>query len=242
MHKRTTLLSKTLLIVIACVLPAGGASANRSIEIRGGSRIQVEGKVQFTGEGASTEITCDLTILRTVATAVPKINGTQFGKVTGIHMDRGETARSPRCRHGSFIREMHDIIPLSTSGTPCTHTENRAGILTWNCSGAPASLWKLIYDSFQGTLPGITGVNVHIQGEQINFILLEPFGGTIECLYEGDVYGLLIIRQPESTANSANAVTERTRLARIRGSAFCPATGMGGSGFTVRPTLTIRLI
>jgi hypothetical protein len=238
MFKRTRLLFTALCAVIVCSFAAGTASANRSIEIAGGPQVQAEGRLQFIGtEGESAvEITCDITLLRTVTRLIPKIHGTLFGKLTGILIDRGEVNRTQRCRHGSFVREGHDIIPLN-----CTHSETGNGILRWNCSGAPAGLWKLLYLSFQGTLPRITGISFLIQGTQFQLRLLEPFGGTIECLYEGLSFGLITVNA-EGTITRARAVRELTGLTRIRGSFLCPARGSFAGEFNVRPTLTIRLV
>jgi hypothetical protein len=238
MLKRTKLLLTALVAVLVCSFAVGTASANRSIQVAGGPNVLASAQLQFIGtEGsASLEITCDITLLRTVAAVIPKIRGTLFGKLTRIDLARGGTTRSPACRHGSFVREVHDINPLN-----CTHEEAGGGILRWDCSRAPAGLWKLIYDSFQGTLPGITGINFHIQGTQFNLRLLEPFGGTVECLYEGNGFGLIEISA--GVISRARAVRELTGLTRIRGNELvCPGRGSFSGTFTVRPNLTIRLV
>jgi hypothetical protein len=118
MFKRTKLLLAALCALVVCSFAAGSASANRSIEITGGPQVQTEGQLQFIGtEGsAALEISCDVTFLRTITRLIPKISGTLIGKVTGILINRGGTTRAPNCRHGSFIREVHDITPLN-----CTH-------------------------------------------------------------------------------------------------------------------------
>jgi hypothetical protein len=239
MHKRMKLLLTALIAVFACSLPAGSASANRSIEVRGGPQVQAHARLRFLGtEGAaSTEILCDITLLRTITSRIPKIPGTLFGKVTGILINRGGTTRCPACGHGSFIREVHDIVPLE-----CTHSEAGDGILRWNCSRARPELWKLIYLSFQGTLPRITGINFRIRGIKFNLVLLEPFGGTLECLYEGEGHGLIVVNA-DSTITRARAVRELTSLRRVSGRGFgCPAAGTFEGEFRVLPTLTIVLV
>jgi hypothetical protein len=243
MNKRIKLLLTALIAAITCSIAAGGASANRSIEIRGGPEVQAEGLLRFVGtEGdTSREITCDITLRRTVAAVIAKVRGTLFGKLTGIRILRGETARSPHCRHGFFIREVHDITPLTAPRTPCTHREDVPGQLTYDCSGAEARLWKLIYDSFQGTLPRITGINFHIQRVQFRLLLLGPFGETVECLYEGDAFGLITVNA-EGTITRAETRRELTRLPQIESTGLCPERGTFEARFTVRPTLTIRLL
>jgi hypothetical protein len=241
MLKRTKLLLTALLAIAVCSLAAGSASASRSIEVRGQvrSEVEAEGRLTFLGtEGErGREITCELILVRTIANVIPKIRGTLFGKVILIIINRGGTTRSPNCTHGSSIREVHDILPLN-----CTHSETGTGILIWDCKRAPAGLWKLIYLSFQGTLPSIDGINFHIQGVQFRLLLLEPFGGTQECLYEGNAFGLIEIARETGVISRARAVRELTGLTRIRGGILCPARGTFSGEFRVRPNLTIRLI
>jgi hypothetical protein len=243
MHKRTKLLVTALLAVFVCSLAASSAYANRSIRIAGGPRVQSESLLTFKGEGegGAREITCDVTLLRTVAEVIPKTSGTLFGKVTGVAIDRGETARSPRCRNGGFIRLTHDIVPLIGPERECLHNrEDGRGRLLWDCSRAEARLWKLIYDSFQGTLPRIEGINFHIQNVQFTIRILGPFGETQDCLYEGNGFGLIVVNA-DGTITRARAVEPTTRLPRIRGGGLCPARGSFTGSFLVRPTLTITL-
>jgi hypothetical protein len=253
MHNRINLVTVALIALLALALATGAASANRSIEVRGAERgVTASGKLTFNGSelAQSNEITCDITLLRTVTRTIPKISGTLFGKVTGVAIDRGETTRSPNCRHGESIVVVLDIIPLIELPTgpsgeilhPATHRELGRGVLLWDVSGAPAGLWKLIYDSFQGTLPAITGINFHIQGTQFKLRFQVPLFGLIECLYHGNAYGLIeIVRE---TITRGRAVLARTRLERVLGSGLCPPDGTFNTavGLRVSPTLTIRLL
>jgi len=84
-------------------------------------------------------------------------------------------------------------------------------------------------------------VNIHVAGEALGFTLLEPFGATVECLYEGNIFGLLEVAA-EGTVSRGRSVRELTGLTRIRGSGLCPARGTFTVSFIIRPTLTIRLI
>jgi hypothetical protein len=246
MHKRTKLVITTLLALLACSLIASSASANRSIELRGaGGGVQAAGRITLFGEGESrgAEITCDVTLLRTVTGLIPKMRGTLFGKLTGIALDRGETTRSPHCRHGSIIREVHDMVPLLGPERPCPHRELGGGVLLYDCSTAAMGLWKLIYLSFQGTLPRIAGIDISIAATQFLLRLLEPFGGTTECLYEGTVFGLIEIREPEATVTGGRIVEALTRLPLRRSRGIgCPETVTLLGEVNVRPTLTIRLL
>jgi hypothetical protein len=246
MPKRIKLFLPGLLAAAILAHAAGSASANRSIEVRGGPNVEASSRLTFGGteRSAANIIACDVTLRRTLTARVPKAGGTLFGKVTGFAIDRGGagTGRSPNCTHGSFIREVHDIQPLIEPGVPGRHTEDGRGRLIWDVSGARAELWTLVYDSFQGTLPRIEGVNIHVKGFQTGSVFLEPFGGTVECLYEGNVFGLIRITRETGTSNSASVATERTALARTRGGAACPARVTFEGTFSIRPTITIALL
>jgi hypothetical protein len=248
MHCRIKLLFATFVAaVVAGPLAAGSATASRSIEVRGGTSVTGSAsRLTFGGteRSESRQIICNITLLRTIVARTPKTPGTSFGRVTGVQIDRGGagTGRSPNCTHGSFIREIHDIQPLVRSGTPAVHREDGRGRLLWDVSGAPQPLWNLIYDSFQGTLPRIEGVNVHLQGWQVNIVLLGPFGETSECLYEGSVFGLIAITRETGVVTRATAATERIALNRISGGLACPARGTFEGTFTIAPTLTIALL
>jgi hypothetical protein len=249
MQKRTRLLVAMLFAVFASSCTAGSATANRSIEVRGGPNVQAEGRLRFIGTEAEAgnEFTCDVTLRRTIASTIPKAPGTLFGKVTGIRINRGGL-RSPNCGHGFLIREVDEIVPLLRRFTeprtqfPCIHGEDVRGNLTWDCSGANAALWKLIYLSFQSTLPRITGINFRIQGVQFLFEVLDPFGFVRLCLYEGAAYGLIVVRPETSTITEARAVRELTSLTKVKGDEMCPTNGTLEATFNIRPTLTIRLV
>jgi hypothetical protein len=233
-----------LLAVSVLSFAVGSASANRTLEIRGGPAVSAEGSLTFESTAGGFEIICNVTLRRTVGSRIPKTSGTLFGKLTGITFDRGGagTERSPNCRHQPLvIREVHDIIPLVGAGRPCTHSEDRRGRLTYDCSAAEARLWKLIYDSFQGTLPRITGINFHIQNVQFTLRVLEGFGAAQDCLYEGNAFGLIAVRT-EGTITEGRAVRERTALPKISGPEACPPRGTLSGGFRVTPTLTIALL
>jgi hypothetical protein len=246
MHKHAKHLLIALTAAFALSLAASAANANRSIEVRGGPNVEASSRATFIGTELSRgfQIICDITLRRTVTSSIPKTAGTLFGKITGIRINRGGagTGRSPNCQHGEIIREVHDIVPLIGPERPCTHSEDRAGNLTWDCTRAEARLWKLIYDGFQGTLPRIEGVNVHIQNIQLRIDLLGPFGETIRCLYEGNSFGLIDIRQPEGTATRARAEERRTAIPGIGITSPCPARATFRGEFEIRPTLTIALL
>jgi hypothetical protein len=232
MYQRVRMGVCALVAAVVCSLAAGSASANRSIEVRGGSGITAESRITFGGteRSATRTVICDITLMRTVTSRIPKTNGTQFGSVTGVQIDRTR----PVCRHGSFIREITDITPLA-GGRAGGHTEDRRARLLYTVT------WELVYDGFQGTLPRIEGVNIHVSNYQTNLTAFDPFGGSVECLYEGNVFGLIPVTET-GVASRASVVTERTALNRVRGGTVCPARATFEGEFNLRPTLTIALI
>jgi len=227
-----------LVAALLLTLGAGLATANRSLGIRGpgerGETIRSEGRLQFIGtEGeVNREITCDVTLAGTMPATIPKVAGTEIGARADITIDRAG------CRHGSFIRDVRDAIPLIARGVAARHTELGGGVLRYE-ETPPRELWRLIYDSFQGTLPILSGINFHLRGTQFKWRLTEPFGGTIECLYEGDVFGLITLNR--GVAESGSIVRGRTALPKIEGSALCPARGSWEGSFTI-PRITVTLL
>jgi len=238
MHVR--LFASALLVTFALALGAAGAYANGAIESEGGTT--ASGRITFAGtELSETRITCDVTLLRSVERYIRKTGGA-FGKVVGIAITRGESRseRSPACTHGAAIREVRDIIPLREARSSGTHRELGGGVLLYDITGGRGELWREVYDSFQGTLPEITGVNFHIQEAQFKLSLTELFGATVECLYKGNVFGL--VRIERGTARTASIVLERTLLERQEGSAFCPARGTISGELAISPNLRVRLV
>jgi len=241
--KTTSRLVIGLIAIAGALWDSELAAASRAIEVGGSRSITASGRVKF-GEAtleSSTELICDITLLRTIGGSIPKTAGTLFGKVTGMAIDRGANL-SEHCRHGSGILGISDIVPLADARRPGTHTELGAGVLLYAVTGGRAELWKLIYDSFQGTLPRIEGVNVHITGIQFKFSRFLTIVGSIECLWEGSVFGLISINRETGAVVSARAVLERTSLRKIEGEAFCPEPSRFEGTFAVSPAVTIRLI
>jgi hypothetical protein len=244
MRKGLRLTFALLAVLLALSLSAGQAAAHRSIQLNGGERVHSSGTVTFGPETmgrllAEQSITCDITILKTVARAFPKTPGTTFGKITGVAIDRGEPA--PHCRAGAGIGTVLKVIPLIGPGRPGVHTEPGRGILLYDVSGSEAGLWRMIFDTFQGTLPRITSIDYHIAGAQILFEGTEVFGRPLSCLYEGSMYKRMAIDET-GQARILRILLERTVLTRIVGGFPCPARLSVSGELTLTPTLTIRLL
>jgi hypothetical protein len=225
MRTSTRLLMAALTTVLVVALGASIATALRSIRINGaaqGEEIFASSRLTFgprEGGGAlpaNSQVICDVTLLRTISTLIPKRVGVLFGRVTGIRIDR----RS--CR--SNLGPVEAVVPLISERTPGTHSESGNNILLYDLRGAPAENWKLIYDSPQGILPEIEGINFHITAVRFRLTI-----SGVSCLWgRGEsAFGLIAIRRETSVITGARAVLERTSLARVEGGFLCPAQGPG---------------
>ena len=216
------------------------ASASRSLETGGVRSAAAAGRLTFTLEGflGFMSITCDVTLLRTIGGRIDKTTGTLFGKVTGVAIDRGE----PRAGHCQ-LRNMAqlEIRPLADRERPGVHRELGSGVLLYDVTGGRAELWKLIYDSFQGTLPEIAGINFHIKESQFLIEFRELAAEPNRCLFLGGIFGL--IRITAGTASTAEIVLERTRLevTILPGSPTCRRGVMSGQ-FAITPNVRVRLL
>jgi len=236
MHPGARVFSAALGVVIILTVAASAASASRVIQVRGAERgVAAAGQITFGGDRleASGQIVCDVTLLRTLGSAIPKTLGTLFGRVTGVAIDRG--ARGEHCRKGSLFESVTEIVALRERGVAGTHSELGSGILLYVVTGGRAELWGLIYRVFLGSLPEISGILFTIQEAQL------LISGPIECLYKGGIEALVPIARRLITQFTVLLTT--TRLARDSGSILCPIMTWSLSGmFLDRPNLTIELL
>lgn len=234
MSHRTRLALAALTAALLLAVAVSTAGANTSITVApGGAVTAVSGALHFnsTGLAAATGITCAVTLLRTISRTISKVAGSLFGKVTGVAINLRT------CRTGFLIGTLRLILALRGLGSAnCSAPVE--GILLCDVSGAAANLWKLVYDSFQGTLPEIRGINFHIQGTQFSIDTNSGF----RCLFVGDAYGLIAIERRVVTG--ARAVLERTILARDNANSLnCPFDrGTFNGSFSISPGQTIALI
>jgi len=233
-----------VVVAFALLLDAGVATASRSIRLRGpgerGETVTYSIRKTFGPERleASLQIICDVTFLGTIPSVIPKVVGTQFGRITGMAVDRG-TSESNHCRHGEAVESLRDLVPLIERGTPGTHRELGGGVLLWDLSRATGRRWVGIYDGFQGTLPRVTGFNAHTEELEVR-VDFRTIGTNIECLYSGAAYGLISFNE-RGVATGIQAILERTRLAKASGSFLCPRAGTFGGNYAI-PEYTIELL
>jgi len=125
-------------------------------------------------------------------------------------------------------------------GRLAPRSEDRRGVILYDLSRAPALFWRLVYDSFQGTLPNIMGLSYHIENILIQWRVLETMGALYECLYRGErTLGLLDVFTGRITGD--RHVLSRTIWSRESGSLLCPRSATF-SGFFATPALTIALL
>jgi hypothetical protein len=233
------LILASLVAAFALAIGVSTATALRSIQITNipAEEVKAESVLTFGEREAGgrlrpeRQIICNVTLLRTISTLIPKRTGVLFGKVTGVAIDR-RSCRSP-------IGGIEEIAVLLSEGdaNQATHRELGNRVLLYDLRPAPAENWKLIYDSFQGELPTITGLNFHIQN---TFFRIRVF---FNCLFHGEAFGLIAIERATGTVTGASAVLGLTRLPRAY-EAFCPianGTGTFSGNFSI-PALRIRLL
>jgi hypothetical protein len=228
--------------MLALLILASDASALRSIEIRGAERgVARSGEITFNEVRleALTRITCNITLLRTLNSAIPKTAGAIIGKVTGVAIDQG-TPTMPHCRRGGGITELREITPLSDSGTPGNpHTELGNGIQLWVVTGGAANLWNLVYESFLGMLPNITGISWYLEHIQLQIKMRVLFEARdLTCLYDGRIYGLTEVR--ERVIQRSRITLERTEIGTETVRCFRPLKMSGDLRST--PELSIALL
>jgi len=238
MQLSTRIFTAALTTALALTLFAGIASASRSIEVSPAGSVAASsrltfGNVERVGETrVRSNVVCDVTLLRTIGRSIPKTTGTLFGNVTGVAIDRG-TPGAPHCSNsiGGTVEE----VQVLTNGTVGTHRELGNGILLYTVT------WLLVYDSFQGALPSIEGINFHITGVQFRLTITG-----VNCLYGRSTessFGLIGIRRETGDITGASAVTIRTGLERIEGGFLCPGPRGSFEGtFAVSPAQRIRLV
>jgi hypothetical protein len=236
MNRKTRYLAAILAAFFVIMLAASGAQALRSLSLVGETNVKTEGNLRFGGEGLprSTEITCEVTLLRTLSRVIPKIEGTLIGKVTGVAID------IPRCRHGENIRTVNNIIAhrdFATLTSSCT------GVGIRLCDVTTANnLWKLVFRSILGTLPRITGLLFTLKSAQFTLDVTDILGGHDVCGYEGDQPALAELNA-EGVITGGRILLEMVSMtARRLGGISCTSPGRLGGTFTIRNGPRVNLI
>lgn len=217
MRLRLYLVIATVGAMLVLALGAATSSASNAFETTTRSTATSSRLVFVSG---FVNVTCELTLLRTLSSRVTKVSGTVFGQITGININQ----RSCRNSFGGGAT----AIPL---GTTCTLAEGAVRLCVVNSAN-----FRLHYISFEGPLPSeIRTVTFYI--ERTEFLLL-TFGE--ECLYTGQAFGLFNVERQEVTGGRAlRASTILNRVTPPSGG-LCSATASFEGTFS-RPTLAVRL-
>ncbi|HYV16404.1 MAG TPA: hypothetical protein VE972_10325 [Conexibacter sp.] len=214
-------------------LAASQASALRSIETGGVTRrVTASARLRIGDERleASTEITCNVTLLGTIAGAIAKRAGAIFGGITGVAIDDGLN----HCAHGSVIRNFLAVVALKADGTTeCTELGGGVHLCIVDRN--------LVYNNILGTLPEITGVLFTI--ERVKFLVRynDVLGQNNGCLYEGSIGAFA--RVSAGTVRTAEILLERRlfRLVRRLEGLACPDPVTASGVYALEPAIRIRL-
>lgn len=226
-------------VMFALLLASSTASALSSIEIRGAEGgATASGPLTFSS-GAGREIICSVTLLRTISRAFPKIERILIGRITGVAIDYGER----HCRSTEAGWVINKIIALRNASRETLERdcpEIRAGSPIHLCdvSGSAAELWKLIYRSFTGTLPGITGINFDIGDVQFKIEFNPNVGFLLRCLYRGTISSRVEVEGGEIRRGSGSGTLTLFKDLLLG----CPREPTLAGNLTVSPALRIALL
>jgi hypothetical protein len=222
LHIKVLLLA--LAAMTAMLLITSPAMALRSIGIEGERTVRAEGNLKFAPANereqltVEQEITCEVTLLRTINASIAKRAGAVMGKITGVRID------VPRCRSGTLIRvsgviALKEMTGLVSECSPAELLTVRLCVTT----GGTAGLWELTYNTFLGTLPNITGILFTIQRVQVKLLIVDSvFRITSVCAYEGNVAALSELREGRLTGASI-LLRETSLVARRLSGVTCPS-------------------
>jgi hypothetical protein len=152
------LLLAACIAVLAMAIGAGTAAASRSLSVAPEVRLTLHGRLVYEsniGEPVE-EITCNVTVTKTLVRAIAKIAGTVMGRVTSIRI-APET-----CVVGGNADVFRRLTFLRVEA---------------------AELWQILYNSFLGSLPRITGILTIIRNVQF-LVEYEADSLEIMCLYD----------------------------------------------------------
>jgi len=221
MRTRSKLLLTALITALALTAIAGTASANRlSISEQGFTSIWGARQLKFTGSGL--EIECEVTL-------EGSFHYRTFLKTRSLvgHVNKVIIGAQERCRRNG-------VTSVRVLGT--------------NAEGRLTTPWHLLYDSFTGRLPRITGIRLALVGAE--FLLAESIFSE-SCLYRSTsarpAFGIVRVNEATGAVTGLEADSSSAIPYSSGGFGFCPsegsfsglgaATGRGGAG-----VITVRLI
>ena len=216
LHTRLMLVALSAAILLS--LAASTALALRSISVVGETTATATGRVSFVSSEGGSTVQCNITLVRTISSAIPKTAGILLGAIIDVRPAIGE----PNCSSSTGTLNTIRILGL------------RVG-----------ELWRLFYESFTGTLPNIATLNTIVKNVLAEFELNVPIFGNIRCLYEeeegrrGGRAQQVLTRE----GRLERFVIGANRSSRVRGSGLCPERGeLSGSLTFSREAPSFRLV
>jgi hypothetical protein len=214
----------TRFVMVVCAaalglaLIASSAFASRAIEIRPNREAVTATARGVIFEGGTIRITCEVTLRGALTKA-------SVAKAAARRLPEGEIAK---------ITEGRALGPRGERRCPSNEPIEDVTVLA-NAAGRE---FILRYDSFAGTLPEITAVNLTVLriGFQIRLL--------VRCLYGGEA----AVRAPTVREAGGRRTVETiefptTRFAAVIREFGCPAEGtLRAVNFTLSPRLTLALI
>jgi hypothetical protein len=221
MRTRSKLLFTALITALMLTAAVGTASANRIriTEQRFTATWPREAQLTFSGSGF--EIACEVTI-------EGSFHYSTFLKTRSLvgHVTKARVGPIENCRKNG-------ITSVAILGT--------------NAEGRLTTPWHVLYDSFRGTLPRISGIRLALVGAE--FLLQESIFGE-SCLYRSTAarpaFGIVNTRTENGVVSGLTADNTSEIPYNSGGFGFCPSSGtFSGTGRATTPaggTITATLI
>jgi hypothetical protein len=156
MNRRKKFVLAALCAALLLSIGAGTASALRSLRLDGERTLQLTGR--FTAIIGAITIRCNVTIRKTYTPIFPKRAGTVIGNIIEYALPRPETCELAGARRLNII--------------------NTIGV-------GVAERWRIVYKTFLGTLPEITGILFEWQRIEKEFEIEETFANLF-CIYNNE--------------------------------------------------------
>jgi hypothetical protein len=209
MHVRTKLLITTLGAAVVLAAAVGTATARR-LEINNQFIRVVWNELKFVeGGGGGPVFTCPVTLEGSFhSRTISKVSGQLIGYITRAALTRANCVLAGGAENIRFLNGVEE----PTNTLP----------------------WHVRYDSFEGTLPAITGVRLQI----IGFGWLVTMVG-VSCLYKSTeaapFFGNAILNVGQVVTNLR--LREERTIPKFAGGALCPNTVRYGSATASTVTL-----
>jgi hypothetical protein len=220
MRNRTRIMLLVLTTALALAAAVGSAAANR-IEMSEQRFLVLFRELTFAGGGSN--VVCEVNIEGSFhSRTLSKVREQLIGYITEARVHRNA---EERC--------------IEFAAWVLNGVERQNGVTLPNTLP-----WHILYNSFEGTLPRITGIRLLMR--DAGFLITGPLG--IRCLYRAtEAFPMEGIIRVEANGAATELVADESFPIRWREGAFCPGEGVlrgrGRIGTQERWTLiTVRLV